>query len=117
MKCLAIFATAVVAVISGAELKSQSPIDLSSSVKPIVNAGNFSVAVSADKGVVLHDDHTIKTTWAAGPNSHLTLNGRTYNSIQFHPHVPSEHTIDGKKYPFEVHFVHADKDKNLAVVG
>jgi len=36
---------------------------------------------------------------------------------QFHFHHPSEHTIDGKAYPLEMHFVHAAPDGDLAVVG
>jgi carbonic anhydrase len=32
--------------------------------------------------------------------------GQRFNLIQFHLHSPSEHTIDGKIYPAELHFVH-----------
>lgn len=31
--------------------------------------------------------------------------------------MPSEHSINNKIYPAELHFVHQDKDANLAVVG
>ena len=30
----------------------------------------------------------------------------TYNANQFHFHAPSEHTIDGLRYDFEMHVVH-----------
>ena len=36
---------------------------------------------------------------------------------QFHFHAPSENEIKGVSYPLEAHFVHADKDGNLAVVA
>jgi carbonic anhydrase len=36
---------------------------------------------------------------------------------QFHFHAPSEHLIQGTSYPMEAHFVHADKDGNLAVIA
>ena len=41
-----------------------------------------------------------------------------YEFLQFHFHSPSEHTIDGKRYDAEVHFVHlADGGSKLLVVG
>lgn len=36
--------------------------------------------------------------------------------IEFHLHAPSEHTIDGRYYPLEIHFVHTAGDA-LAVFG
>jgi carbonic anhydrase len=47
----------------------------------------------------------------------MTVGGVEYHLSQFHFHTPSEHTIDGKSYPAVAHFVHHDKDGNLAVVG
>ena len=49
-----------------------------------------------------------------------------YQPLQFHFHAPSEHTVDGKLYDAEVHFVHTYKntdnaeeysDRAFAVVG
>ena len=40
-----------------------------------------------------------------------------YNLLQFHFHTPSEHTVDGKQYAMEAHFVHQNKQGNLAVIG
>ena len=39
-----------------------------------------------------------------------------FNMAQFHLHTPSEHRIDGRDYPMEIHFVHT-KGSELAVVG
>ncbi|KAF0719492.1 Aste57867_992 [Aphanomyces stellatus] len=101
-------------------LTSQSPIDLPRYLPHVHNQATWSLVVHADKGIVVHDTHTVKVLWAAGgptTNASLTLNNHTYHSVHFHYHRPSEHTIAGKRYPLEVHFVHADKDNNLAVVG
>ncbi|RQM10519.1 hypothetical protein B5M09_007828 [Aphanomyces astaci] len=117
MKFLACVAAIVATIASGQTLNGQSPIDLPVNIKAQPNNGKFAVDFNKAPAVVLHDDHTVKVTWSAGLDSHLTLNGNVYKSVQLHPHSPSEHTLGGKQYPFEVHFVHADKNKNLAVVG
>ena len=48
----------------------------------------------------------------------------TYNMIQFHFHCPSEHLVNGKQYPMELHIVHeiesgapADYKYKFAVLG
>ncbi|GMF16878.1 unnamed protein product [Phytophthora lilii] len=40
----------------------------------------------------------------------------TYNFAQFHVHTPSEHTIDGKAYDGEIHYVHKREDGSGALV-
>eukprot|EP01127_Copromyxa_protea_P019767 TRINITY_DN648_c0_g3_i1.p1 TRINITY_DN648_c0_g3~~TRINITY_DN648_c0_g3_i1.p1 ORF type:complete len:304 (-),score=49.17 TRINITY_DN648_c0_g3_i1:57-968(-) len=42
----------------------------------------------------------------------------SYSLARFHFHSPSEHTVDGKSFPLEVHFVHINPEtRELAVVG
>ena len=44
----------------------------------------------------------------------------TYQLKQFHFHAPSEHRVDGKDYPMELHLVHAlqsGAETKLAVIG
>jgi carbonic anhydrase len=36
---------------------------------------------------------------------------------QLHVHTPSEHYVNGRFYPMEIHFVHAHADGSLLVVG
>jgi carbonic anhydrase len=45
------------------------------------------------------------------------INGRPFQLIQYHFHAPSEHTVDGKYYPLELHFVHRSQNQKIAVVG
>lgn len=47
----------------------------------------------------------------------VTIGGIKYNLAQTHWHSPSEHYIDGKRYPLEVHMVFSSSDGKLAVVG
>ena len=52
------------------------------------------------------------------PNAgQLTVDGKSYNLLQFHFHTPSEHYIGGLPYPMEVHFVHQAEDGQLGVIG
>ncbi|TMW55425.1 hypothetical protein Poli38472_010307 [Pythium oligandrum] len=42
---------------------------------------------------------------------------KSYNFAQVHFHAPSEHTLNGKTFDGEVHFVHQAADGNILVVG
>lgn len=43
--------------------------------------------------------------------------GERFELLQFHFHGPSEHTIDGKRFALENHFVHKSAAGRLAVLG
>ena len=47
----------------------------------------------------------------------MTIGDKSYALLQFHLHAPSEHTVDGKHLPMEMHFVHQAEDGALAVIG
>jgi carbonic anhydrase len=51
------------------------------------------------------------------PGNSITYGGTKFELQQLHFHTPSEHTIDGKHAPMEVHFVHKSADGKLAVVA
>lgn len=51
-------------------------------------------------------------------DNHLKMEGTNFDLVQFHFHDPSEHTINNKHYPMELHFVHRNKATGeLAVLG
>jgi carbonic anhydrase len=94
--------------------RTQSPIDIvRSSTVAMQGAGPLLLNYPAmaekiyDTG---HDIHVIV-------NGTATINHRPFQLLQFHLHSPSEHTMDGKHYPLELHFVHAAQNGQLAVVG
>ncbi|CAK4363042.1 unnamed protein product, partial [Aphanomyces euteiches] len=70
--------SAIVAAFAAAQ-NSQSPIDLPV-LKTVPNQANLSFLFEPAPAVIAHDNHTIKATWNAGANSHLTLNGKAYKS-------------------------------------
>lgn len=37
------------------------------------------------------------------------IDGRELELLQFHFHTPSEHAINGRRFPMEAHLVHKDK--------
>lgn len=51
------------------------------------------------------------------PGNYMLVKGEKYELKQFHFHSPSEHTVDGKSFPMEVHLVHQNADGDYAVVG
>lgn len=64
---------------------------------------------------IVNNGHTIQVNMHEGSN--VAIEGKRYDLKQFHFHSPSEHTIDGKHLDMVAHFVHADANGNLAVVG
>lgn len=104
------------------EGKSQSPINISKTdVKGGVNwkldykTTSLKIAHNEHMDDIIDNGHTIQVTVDEG--STFTFEDSVYSLKQFHFHTPSEHTIDGKNMPMEMHMVHQRKDGGLAVVS
>lgn len=92
----------------------QSPIDITGALKADLPA--IAIDWKKGEGKVVNNGHTIQVNMPAG--STLTRGGRTYDLLQFHFHGPSEHLVEGKHFPMEVHFVHKEAATgNLGVLG
>lgn len=59
--------------------------------------------------------HTAQVNYQ--PGSAMTLAGTRYELLQFHFHTPSEHRLQGREFPAELHLVHRGPGGELAVVG
>ncbi|KOR31043.1 hypothetical protein TI04_02895 [Achromatium sp. WMS2] len=94
--------------------KNQSPTDLSGMVDAKLPPMRLHYK-SGGGTKILNNGHTIQVVYE--PGSTLTIDGVDFELKQFHFHAPSENTIEGKSFPMEAHFVHADKDGNLAVIA
>lgn len=92
---------------------SQSPID----VAGVQDSGLPPIVFDYRKATVddVNNGHTVQFALANG--SGITVAGHRFELLQAHFHEPSEHTIGGKAYPAELHFVHRDAGGALAVVG
>jgi len=63
----------------------------------------------------VNNGHTIQISHVTG--CHVNLNKRVYKLRQFHFHSPSEHHIEGKSFPMEMHLVHQDEADRVLVIS
>lgn len=103
--------------------EAQSPIDLRHSEITFVHrlpAIRFSYPHRADVTVTNtgspDEEATVRANVPAGA-AFIKLGGTRYDLQQFHWHTMSEHEIDGRKSPMEMHLVHAAADGSLLVIG
>ncbi len=95
--------------------RAQSPVALdvarmeSSALSPLVVHYRPTHATEENNG------HTIQDV--LDPGDYLELDGARFELKSFHFHHPSEHTLNGKRYPLEVHLVHRSAAGALLVVG
>jgi carbonic anhydrase len=59
---------------------------------------------------------TVRADVPAGA-AHITVGGVRWELEQFHWHTPSEHEIDGRDTPLEMHFVHTRADDAILVIA
>ena len=117
--------------------KNQSPINIEDAVKSNLfklNADYYNVPLQ-----IFNNGHTIQFNYssisdikehqvsidgklhllpsAKKYNSSLKISGEKYNLLQVHFHSPSEHQINVIHHSLEAHFVHANTEGQLAVLG
>jgi carbonic anhydrase len=105
-----------------ADGREQSPIDLSDAT-PVTGeqferaSGDFAVELQHRATVLdlIDNGHTIQVTPLADIG--MMIDGVRYGLAQYHFHAPSEHAIDGRRFPLEAHFVMSNADGELAVLG
>jgi carbonic anhydrase len=91
----------------------QSPIDLTRSIRAEVRQVQSFFRPMRVR--ILNNGHTIQVN--ADEGSYSQISGQRFELLQFHFHHPSEHVLDGKSFPLEVHFVHRNATGQLAVLG
>ena len=95
--------------------KRQSPIDLNADSAITSQLARIEFNYEASPLSVVNNGHTFQVNNRS--NSHILIEGQRYNLLQYHFHIPSEHTVEGEYYPMEMHFVHQNAAGELAVVG
>ena len=95
---------------------NQSPIDITTSIgidaalPPLtLNYAEFSTAG------IINNGHTAELSVDSGAS--LEIDGEQFELLQIHFHAPSEHRINGQEFLLESHYVHANAQGELAVIG
>ena len=104
------------------EGQAQSPIDLTNAqpaeLDPIgMNYQPATLRIIRHEHLVdvINSGHTIQINYDEG--STITVEGTEFELAQYHFHAPSEHNVDGKSFPMEMHLVHVSEQGDIAVVG
>lgn len=96
------------------DANAQSPINITGATAD--NSLNpLAMTYEPSPIMLINNGHAIEFEYEAG--SSIDVNGTTYELKQFHFHGQSEHTINGKRYPLEVHLVHQSEAGDYVVVG
>ena len=97
----------------------QSPVNISNiDVKPgnlVQESLDLSYQELTTIKSITNNGHTIQYNFNAEGNF-VSLHDKQYKLKQFHFHSPSEHTINGVRYPLEAHMVHHSEASNSYIV-
>lgn len=91
----------------------QSPVDLAGATPADLPDVHFEYREVPLE--VFHDGRSAGARFAR--NSFIEVGGGIFDLEELHFHLPSEHRVDGKGFPAEMHFVHQNGYGDLAVVG
>ncbi|KAJ8601899.1 hypothetical protein CTAYLR_002678 [Chrysophaeum taylorii] len=95
----------------------QTPVDVVTADAMVPSAGmNYlTYDYEALSGLeIINTGHNLEVIGGFGT---LLLNGIYYEAAQFHFHLLSEHTIDGKYFDGEMHIVHVGLDEDSQLIG
>lgn len=93
--------------------QQESPIDLRNAIP--ADLGALDISWSPLPIHATNNGHTVQYDAPAG--SSFSLAGNRYALAQFHIHHPSEHLLEGQRFPLEIHFVHTMPDGRIGVIG
>lgn len=102
--------------------KRQSPIDLHgakgaglSQLLTSFRPAELRVVHHEHMADVVNTGHSVQVNAPDGDT--VTVGEEKFVLLQYHFHSPSEHHVDGRAYPAEMHLVHKAADGRLAVIG
>lgn len=93
--------------------QQESPIDLKDAIP--ADLGALAIAWTPLPIHATNNGHTVQ--YDAPPGSSFAVGGKRYALAQFHIHHPSEHLLNGQRFPLEIHFVHKLPDGSFGVIG
>ena len=96
----------------------QSPINIVN-INVVKDLNLEPLEMHYSKNVKIHDisnnGHTLQYNFEHG--DFIVIDDENYELKQIHFHEAAEHTIDGIRYPLEMHMVHVSKTKKIAVLA
>ena len=104
--------------ISGTECRSnvQSPVNINTQEVIDAHLDNIQYNYTPFPMKIVDNGHTVQVYGTEG--SSIVVEDKKFQFKQFHFHYPSEHTVDGKHFPLEMHLVHQEEETgSLAVLG
>jgi carbonic anhydrase len=98
--------------------KEQSPIDIRNPHKVDLSPLRFEHKTEPIR-YVINNGYTIRVNYhdAPGKGSLLLIGNTPYQLSQFHFHHPSEHYLNGKRYPMELHLMYNGPDGRIVGVA
>jgi len=94
---------------------AQSPIDVPKKQALKAELPELRFEYQDEQLTEYNNGHTIQHDSSTG--SKLWVGKDEFSLEQFHVHTPSEHKVDGKQFPMEIHFVHKSTKGQVAVVA
>ncbi|AZD55521.1 Carbonic anhydrase, alpha class [Pseudomonas chlororaphis subsp. aurantiaca] len=100
-----------------AEGTQQSPINVEmKQVRPLKgHDSDLKISYRVAPLDLVNNGHTIQANVMGGGT--VSFKGNEYRLMQFHFHTPSEHQINHRSYPMEMHWVNQDQEGHLLVLG
>lgn len=99
--------------------QNQSPVnivDINTTPRNVINDIEYIRYNEVDTiKSISNNGHTIQYNFNKEDNI-VKYEGKEYKLIQFHFHSPAEHTINGVRYPLEIHAVHHCEETNDFIV-
>ena len=99
--------------------KHQSPINIleieSTPGNSLDKITELNYEDSTNLNSITNNGHTIQYNFDGELNK-FVYEDNVYKMKQFHFHSPSEHTLNGVRYPLEIHLVHHNEESNSYVV-
>jgi len=97
--------------------QEQSPIALQRRKASHLADRDVAIRFGKTAGKLHNNGHTIQMDVSDGTHNVVAFKGGDFQLAQFHFHTPSEHHLDGKAFPMEMHLVSKDSSGKITVVG
>ena len=95
----------------------QSPVDLPAAKAKALAQHDVEIRYGKAAGRLVNNGHTLELDLEGASDNKVVHQGVEHRLAQFHFHAPSEHHIDGRAFPMEMHLVNKAADGAITVVG